>query len=219
MPQAYKCSNCLQTKDESQFHLRPVYTKNGRPVSYHCKECKSNRDRKGETWKAQFKKHKAICQSCNLPRSLVTETQCKQCLRLSGLIRCNKCQEVKLAELEFIYSKKTCDTCCADSPEFQEFMAKKAGKDIFTKQKTAIDSALQARYGISLQEYEALASKQKGMCAVCKKETPKRMLAVDKPATDKPVRGLLCSSCCTGLRSFNDDAQMLYLAAAYLLKL
>lgn len=218
MPQVYKCSNCLQTKDESQFHLRPVYTKNGRPVSYHCKECKSHRDRKNETWKAQFKKHKAICQSCNLPRSLATDTQCKQCLRLSGLIRCNKCQEVKLAELEFVYSKKTCDSCCADSPEFQEFMTKKAGKDIFAKQRSAVDSALKARYNITLEEYESLEAKQGGLCAICKSKAPKRMLAVDKPATDQPVRGLLCSSCCTGLKSFGESPAMIEQALKYLLK-
>jgi hypothetical protein len=61
------------------------------------------------------------------------------------------------------------------------------------------------------QEYELLFAKQKGRCAICG-ETPTR-LYVDRCPRRKLVRGLLCGSCISGLRMFNDDPFLLRTAA------
>jgi hypothetical protein len=55
---------------------------------------------------------------------------------------------------------------------------------------------LQRKFGISLDEYDAMLKSQSGVCAICAKPcaTGKR-LAVDHNHKTGAVRGLLCSSC------------------------
>lgn len=55
---------------------------------------------------------------------------------------------------------------------------------------------LKARYGITLEDYEALLVKQNGVCAICEEEckTGER-LSVDHDHETGAVRGLLCRAC------------------------
>lgn len=54
--------------------------------------------------------------------------------------------------------------------------------------------SLKKLYGISLEEYKAMLSKQKGKCAICRKP-PKGRLHVDHDHKTGRVRGLLCQIC------------------------
>ena len=74
---------------------------------------------------------------------------------------------------------------------------------------------LRATFGISLSAYNALLVQQGGVCAICK-TTPKTVLAVDHDHDSGEVRGLLCSSCNTGLGHFNDDSRRMRCAVEYL---
>lgn len=51
------------------------------------------------------------------------------------------------------------------------------------------------RYGITLEEYDAMLREQGGVCAICKKTDNSRELAVDHSHTTGAVRGLLCKQC------------------------
>ena len=59
---------------------------------------------------------------------------------------------------------------------------------------------LRKRYGITVEEYDALLAAQDGCCAICRK--PPRegsRLYVDHDHETNQVRGLLCPSCNTSL--------------------
>lgn len=84
------------------------------------------------------------------------------------------------------------------------------------------DSDLQRKFGISLDEYIKMAIAQHNKCAICGDEekevrngTPKN-LAVDHHHATGKVRGLLCSSCNTGLGKFKDNIKILKNAISYL---
>lgn len=75
------------------------------------------------------------------------------------------------------------------------------------------------KYGITIEEYEALYEAQDGLCAICG-ETPEsdrwNRLAVDHCHETGQVRGLLCGSCNRALGSFKDDPEIMQRAIAYL---
>jgi hypothetical protein len=82
--------------------------------------------------------------------------------------------------------------------------------------------ALQARYGLPIAEYEALAAAQGNACAVC--GSTDELLHVDHDhlccrsdkTCGKCVRGLLCTRCNQGLGHFRDSPDLLLAAVAYL---
>ncbi len=70
---------------------------------------------------------------------------------------------------------------------------------------------LKVSFGITIDDYDVLLSKQNEVCAICgNKETRKNMygirrLAVDHNHTTGKIRGLLCSTCNQGLGMFYTD--------------
>jgi hypothetical protein len=72
-------------------------------------------------------------------------------------------------------------------------------------------------YGISREQYEGLLARQGGVCGICRKP-PREPLCVDHSHTTGRVRGLLCRRCNTALGSYDDDADLLAAAIAYLRK-
>lgn len=73
---------------------------------------------------------------------------------------------------------------------------------------------LASEYGITLQEYATRLADQDGACAICRR-VPSRSLAVDHDHVSGRVRGLLCSTCNSGLGHFKDDPGRLRAAAEY----
>jgi hypothetical protein len=76
--------------------------------------------------------------------------------------------------------------------------------------------SLRRNYGISLADYERMATGQQGRCAICRELPGKKRLHVDHNHETGKVRGLLCSKCNTGLGLFRDRAGLLHLALEYL---
>lgn len=85
---------------------------------------------------------------------------------------------------------------------------------------------LKLKYGLSLEEYEIMFTKQNGKCAICGEvETAKHShtkkiinLAVDHCHTTGKVRELLCQDCNRGLGKFKDDPVRLKAAIEYIKK-
>ena len=75
-----------------------------------------------------------------------------------------------------------------------------------------------SEYGLSIAEYDALLAKQGNRCAICKVHISegKRRFAVDHNHSTEAVRGLLCFRCNAGIGKFDDNAELLKLAVAYL---
>src|SRR5262249_13890238 len=73
---------------------------------------------------------------------------------------------------------------------------------------------LQWKYGLSLQDYDRMFQRQRGLCAICWKRS-RRRLCVDHSHDLRMVRGLLCSSCNIGFGHFFENPAFLRRAADY----
>lgn len=73
-------------------------------------------------------------------------------------------------------------------------------------------------YGITLEQYDEMLTKQKRCCAICGVKQPElgQSLHVDHCHTTKKVRGLLCHKCNRGVGLFKDSHKTLSRAAKYL---
>lgn len=87
------------------------------------------------------------------------------------------------------------------------------------------DQALRTNYGITLEHYEKLLADQGGVCAICGVvDVDGRTLHVDhdhgccpdRRSCGQCIRGLLCSSCNTGIGMLGEDAKRLWSAMMYL---
>jgi hypothetical protein len=78
---------------------------------------------------------------------------------------------------------------------------------------------LKSLYGMTVEEYSRRLAMQGGCCAICN-EPPQsgRNLHVDHCHESGGIRGLLCSSCNTGMGLFDDDPSRLDGAIRYLEK-
>jgi len=78
---------------------------------------------------------------------------------------------------------------------------------------------LKYRYGITLNVYDEMYKNQSGKCAICKVEGikySKKGLLVDHNHKTNEVRGLLCSSCNTGIGLLKDSIEVMTAGLEYL---
>ncbi len=89
------------------------------------------------------------------------------------------------------------------------------------------DKQLQANYGVSLDEYNALSHAQDDVCAICKQPEKNRggkkrtenvtpMLHVDHDHVTGKIRGLLCSECNTAIGMLHEDPNRIKALLKYL---
>jgi hypothetical protein len=84
------------------------------------------------------------------------------------------------------------------------------------------DLELKRDFGISMEEYKVMHSKQGGVCAICKEpekviyKGTLRSLSVDHCHQTGKVRGLLCTKCNRGLGLLQDSLDLLKKSVAYL---
>ncbi len=72
---------------------------------------------------------------------------------------------------------------------------------------------LKRRYGIGVDEVDAMIAAQGGVCPVCSRPNPE---PVDHDHATGAVRGILCFNCNGGLAQFGDEQDRLISAALYL---
>jgi hypothetical protein len=80
------------------------------------------------------------------------------------------------------------------------------------------DRELRRKFGVTLEQFNAMAEAQGGRCAVCR-DLPggrRASLFVDHDHATGAVRGLLCNRCNTGIGHLQDCADLLERAAGYL---
>ena len=83
---------------------------------------------------------------------------------------------------------------------------------------------LKTKYGITIDEYDAMHDNQGGVCAICglpetttKGDGVVKRLAVDHCHTTGKVRGLLCNDCNRGIGLLKDDVALLTNSVLYLI--
>jgi hypothetical protein len=80
------------------------------------------------------------------------------------------------------------------------------------------NKVLKSRYGITLEQYNAMYKAQGGKCAICEKaHRHENALPVDHEHATGKVRGLLCHSCNRSLHWF-DDPELAKRAQDYVAK-
>lgn len=72
------------------------------------------------------------------------------------------------------------------------------------------------RYGITVEQYEAMVVEQEGTCPICC--TQPEVLVVDHCHETGAVRGLLCGPCNTGIGMLADSPERLRAGALYIEK-
>ena len=82
------------------------------------------------------------------------------------------------------------------------------------------------KYGITVDEYDAMLVEQNGVCCICKcdgrawyRANDRYPLVVDHDHGTRKVRGLLCHHCNTMLGAARDDIDCLLAAVAYIQKM
>jgi hypothetical protein len=82
---------------------------------------------------------------------------------------------------------------------------------------------LKQRFDMTIEDYNVIFLKQKGKCAICRNaETNKdkkgkvKWLSVDHNHDTGDIRGLLCSSCNTGIGLLQDSKKLMKSAIKYL---
>lgn len=75
---------------------------------------------------------------------------------------------------------------------------------------------LMRKYGITVDEYDRILSKQGGVCKICGKSSQGVSLAVDHDHQTGRIRGILCENCNRGLGMFKDSPMLLAEAIKYL---
>lgn len=78
------------------------------------------------------------------------------------------------------------------------------------------DREYQKRFGITLEDYEALLRAQNGLCAICSKPCNRGRLSVDHDHLTGKVRGLLCRRCNVAIGMFSDNPEWIKKAEVYL---
>jgi len=75
------------------------------------------------------------------------------------------------------------------------------------------------RYGLSVEQKQALIDGQEGKCAICQKElTITHDVCVDHCHSTNIIRGILCRKCNLGIGHLNDSIEILKSALKYLAK-
>lgn len=80
-----------------------------------------------------------------------------------------------------------------------------------------IKSKLKNRYGMTMDEYDAMVTAQNNLCAICNQPQARRNLAVDHCHQTNRVRGLLCDKCNLALGMINENLDIVEGIKRYLI--
>lgn len=76
---------------------------------------------------------------------------------------------------------------------------------------------LRKKYGLTLEDYDAMLAAQGGGCAICGAEAPEhKSHAVDHDAISGRLRGILCENCNRAIGQLGHDPERIRAAADYL---
>jgi Recombination endonuclease VII len=187
-----KCPGCETRKAASEFG-RNVRTSDG--LAYYCKECF------GAISKASYRRRRAL-----LGRTVAE----RRGPAPEGMKWCNDCQEYR-PTADFPRNKRSKDgfmVYCKPhhNARGRESRERRGGQRAYH---------LKGRYGISLDDLNALIDRQGSKCAICLRPIDDKS-HVDHDHRTGVVRGALCFNCNGGLGQFRDDTAALLRAVEYL---
>lgn len=129
---------------------------------------------------------------------------------------CPECQEIKPAA-EFYQGERRRSAYCKSCQALKTQRYRKAHPERVARHQRAKD--LRRKFGITVEQYEALSTQQSDRCLICDRltsQTHRPLLDVDHCHECGVIRGLLCNPCNAGLGMFGDDPHRLMRALQYL---
>jgi hypothetical protein len=140
---------------------------------------------------------------------------------------CSNCKDSKPLSAFYMARGKP-QSRCKECTKSQMTAHYKANRARIREERNAKYDPKQARavslwtlYRITPHEYQVLLEAQQNRCAICGKlheEAERKRLVPDHDHQTKVVRGLLCSTCNTGIGMLQDSPAVVLAAAAYLEK-
>lgn len=133
-------------------------------------------------------------------------------------MKCFKCRKTLSADNSYDDKsrpsglQRECRDCCRKRKA--EWHKTESGK------RSAANTKLKRRFGITIDDYEKMYQEQGGSCLICgaHESCNSHRLAVDHCHETGKVRGLLCKSCNVGIGNLKDNYDLCLRAARYLLE-
>ena len=185
-----KCSKCQVEKPRTEFYTQ------GKWWMGKCKVC-HNEDR---AWKDPWGEGKKGCKKCGQVKDLADFDKDVRNTGTKGkgvVSACKACRRPVEKAWRVTNGKQVAD------------YNRGYYKANATYQKVS-------RYGLSVDEYEAMLSAQNGVCKICQKPQEGKALAIDHDHKTGKVRGLLCETCNRGIGCLQDDPALLRSAISYI---
>lgn len=136
---------------------------------------------------------------------------------------CKVCRKNNKLKREVQKLEKRCTTCKLLKPNTDEFFHRLSIERGTNRSQCKVchtasqrNSKLITAYGITLDEYDRMYTKQNGCCFICKDDFEKFKLVIDHNHITGKVRSLLCSNCNTGLGMFKENKNTLLNAIKYI---
>jgi len=161
------------------------------------------------------------CKHCGSCEKYVSSYGCYPCNYKKGVKRLLEgCCDVYMTPEK--QAKKTKEWRAANPERYQNQykndISRQKSRDRYHSNKENVkDKYLQAKYGITLEDYNFLLEDQNKKCKICNREcSTGKSLSVDHNHETDKVRGLLCKNCNIGLGMFFDNIDFLESAVLYL---
>lgn len=173
-----------------------------------CGKCNIEKKLSYFNYRNDTKKYRNFCKKCTKGYETSLEERRELTLSLfnKGLKECSKCRNIKSVS-EFSIDINTLTKLSSNCRE--------CIKNKYTKTELR-NLALITKYKISIEDYNNILKKQGGKCAICKINSDK--LVVDHCHDSLKIRGILCTTCNSGLGFFKDSLFNLSEASKYLIK-
>ena len=180
-----------------------------------------------------------LCSYCGLHKPLTQFSPNIARGKIRPHSQCKKCRSTKTLQRQYEHKKNNIDkvadrtitqkcTMCGEVKYQTEFHKKSHSVDGFSKQcrtcenpkkRSLIFNWWLKQYGLTLELYNEMFTRQKGVCAICQQpETRNKTtrLSVDHDHLTGRIRGLLCHKCNVVLGLVDDNKETLIALINYL---
>jgi len=150
----------------------------------------------------------------------IATTTCKECAAPVGgrKVFCDPCVVLRAARAQCRWrARRTPEGIAARAQYQREQYAARTPEQRDARAQRDRERWLQRKYGIGVDEFDALLAAQDSRCAICGTDAPNgHGWHVDHDHESGAARGILCPTCNVGLGHFKDDPAALRAAAAYI---
>jgi hypothetical protein len=161
------------------------------------------------------------CKHCGSTIRYVSSMNCRDCGVKSGLAKLNNEElmapyRTKEKKKDWVVANpikvKSIKKRYKDNNKLKLSEYYKMNKDVWR------EGQLKRHYGLTIEQYDDILSKQNGKCAICGTDSCStgKQMAVDHNHETGEIRGILCAACNIGIGMMKDDVSLIRKALTYL---